>query len=441
MYFIKCIFIFFRKSTRSRNLVKGSVLMIFLTYLGLLVDSHRRALNHKNVRAIPTYGSSLASGATRSNVMCKRSIQTRPLIHSVLDLDERHLVLFAYDLPKQKIMSCLINGISVPWATIDYNSFKCLKTKTIDESDVLSIQTMGGQVVPSIVQWKDRMKLTHFSNALLSLCIITMVKNEGPRIEDWIKYHIRQGVESFIIYENNSSDNTAAVIQKYKEVTIIDWPWHKTKQEAYVHGIILARDVCQWALFIDVDEYVFPTENKASHSVQALLTYFPYWLNAHVQIKDRFNINQICFDTKVMGSSQFIKCPNVTLPEGFIHFDEWWYKTTGKCAIRPHESLLKHFIHRFEVNGGTFVLPRSSAHLVHYKYQCWEYFMTKWDKGRSSRQPDWDKTEINKSRPVNYFTKKIGPIDTVFRDYKRKLDMMPLEHIPPKRFKGNKTMK
>ena len=421
------------------------LLLILLFGLTSIVHNHGRLVNQNVIslcqHAVPPYAFDEGSDKIQLDVMYKRNIQTEPLVHSVSDLNNSHLVLFAYALKSQRIKSCLINGISVPWAKIDYNTFKCEKPKNIHESDALSIQTIGGEVLPSIVQWKDRMTFPLFSNASLSLCIITMVRNEGPRIKDWIEYHIRQGVQSFIIYENNSSDNTAVVIQKYKEVIIIDWPWHKTKREAYMHGILLVRGVCKWALFNDVDEYVFPAENRASHTVKGLLTRFPYWLNNNVKIEDMLNVNQICFETKVMGSSGLIKCPNVTVPEGFIHFDEWWYKAFGKCAIRPHKSLLRNTIHKFKVIGRSYVLPRSSAYLVHYKYQCWEYFITKWDKGRSSRMRDWSRKKLNISKPNRYFTKEQGPIDTLFRDYKRILDRLPLRHGSNEQYKDNNHVK
>ena len=124
------------------------------------------------------------------------------------------------------------------------------------------------------------------------------------------------------------------------------------------------KDVCSWALFNDVDEYVYPLANKATLTVQDLLTQFPHWMQNRRLVKDPDNVSQICFETKVMGTSRYIKCPNLTISEAYIHFDVWWYKQFGKCAIKPTHSLFWTNIHRFKVRGKTFVLPREYSHLV-----------------------------------------------------------------------------
>ena len=369
------------------------------------------------------------NGTSRLLTVASKGIKTvrkYPLIHSVSLRGRSHFVLYSHGFENGKILHCTVNGIKTPGSRIFTEAFQCRKPEYLRTTDLLSVRSTSGAILPSTATWGDHYGLKEKGYSNLSVCIITMVKNEEERIEGWLQYHLRQGIEKFIIYDNNCSDNTVSRIKKFQEVIVIDWPWHKTQGEAFLHGILYVRGVCSWALFTDVDEYVFPVANNASLTVRQLIIQFPHWIKNTKLIKETDNVSQICFETKVMGTSGYVKCPNQTMTEAYIHFDEWWFKQFGKCAIKPSESRLWTSIHRFAVNGKTFVLPREYSYLVHYKYQCWEYFMTKWDKGRVSRMKDWDKRKLNRSKPLKYWTKRPGPVDTTFRDYKRMVDHWPL---------------
>ena len=404
----------------SITLISVTALICIASYVDLLRGSRYSSYSFNVTRKKnPLYRDILKYVLGQKN---RKEITVQPLIHSVGIHDSKTFVLFSRAFEKGKIIHCTVNRVKTPGKKIFTEAFQCDKPENISGKDLLSVETPSGQILPSITIWDNRYGLKYLGYSNLSLCIVAMVKNEEERIEDWILYHLRQGVEILIIYDNNCTDRTVSVLQKYKEVIVIDWPWHKTQGEAFLHGMLYVKEVCTWALFNDVDEYVFPVANNASLTVQQMLSHFPYWMENKTLVKESDKVSQICFETKVMGTSKYIKCPNLTIPEAYIHFDVWWYKIFGKCAIQPSQSLLWTMIHRFKVRGKTFVLPREYSHLVHYKYQCWEYYMTKWDKGRSGRVRDWDKRKLNRSRPHKQWTKKAGPVDTAFRDYKRIVD-------------------
>ena len=45
----------------------------------------------------------------------------------------------------------------------------------------------------------------------LGVAMAAITKNEGPFIAEWVAYHYLLGVEHFIIYDNGSTDGSAAV--------------------------------------------------------------------------------------------------------------------------------------------------------------------------------------------------------------------------------------
>ena len=374
---------------------------------------------------------------TLENQTSRKKIQLKQLVHTMSIIDSRRFMLFSYGIPRhEKHIKCSINGKSVPSARLSPNSFQChTAVRAITNSDKLSLQTRSRTIFPSIAKWEDRFTMTNFAHSNLSLCIVTMVKDEEQRIEQWLQYHLKQGVEAFIIYDNNCTDNTVSVVKKYKQVIVIDWPWHKTQQESFVHGILYTRGACKWSLFIDVDEYVFPAAQDQNLTVQGMITSFPNWIrNKTLLPKDAEKVHQICFDYKHMETSNYIKCPNLPIPEVYINrgriVNKW-----GKCAIRPDQvSVFTTGVHYFLVKGETFFVSHEYSLLVHYPSQCWEYYVTKYKKGRAAfNVPDLDIRLLNESRPGHLWRRKPGPVDTAFRDYYRKVVKWPLPNVNPRR--------
>ena len=59
---------------------------------------------------------------------------------------------------------------------------------------------------------------------LAALCII---KNEAHCVEEWIAYHIIRGVQFFIFYDNDSTDNLHEILEPYVRgglAKIVGWP-------------------------------------------------------------------------------------------------------------------------------------------------------------------------------------------------------------------------
>lgn len=95
----------------------------------------------------------------------------------------------------------------------------------------------------------------------LSICAI--LKNEALYIKEWLDHHIKQGVEHFYLYNNESTDNVKEVIKPYENVIT----WHElkgTKQQrvAYDHCIETYRDRTDFCALIDLDEFLYSTADN-----------------------------------------------------------------------------------------------------------------------------------------------------------------------------------
>ena len=96
------------------------------------------------------------------------------------------------------------------------------------------------------------------------LAFVLIAKNEAPYIEEWINFHIKQGVTKFIIYDNESTDNLREVLKPYieKGIVIYDIIRGKRRQnDAYNIALNKYRKDFKYMGFFDADEFVFVRNN------------------------------------------------------------------------------------------------------------------------------------------------------------------------------------
>ena len=113
------------------------------------------------------------------------------------------------------------------------------------------------------------------------LSIVTQLRNEEKRIKEWIKYHNLIGIENFIIFDDNSEDNSVEILRdlsksynikifnslrvgKYIETknpniySSVDL--HERIKYSYNQGLNLLKNNFplenHWCFFIEVDEFL-----------------------------------------------------------------------------------------------------------------------------------------------------------------------------------------
>ncbi len=95
-------------------------------------------------------------------------------------------------------------------------------------------------------------------------CIVTTMKNEGPFILEWLAFHRAIGVDDFLVYTNDCTDGTDAMLDLLQDRGLVQHrdnpfremhlkPQHAALQAAEHEPLI--RD-CGWAICMDVDEFI-----------------------------------------------------------------------------------------------------------------------------------------------------------------------------------------
>jgi len=96
--------------------------------------------------------------------------------------------------------------------------------------------------------------------------IVSIIKNEALYLDEWIAYHRDVvGVDHFYLYNNNSSDNTAKVLEKYVKKGIVDFVNLKGQQrqvDAYNLAILSHKAEAKYLVVIDVDEFLQLTDQS-----------------------------------------------------------------------------------------------------------------------------------------------------------------------------------
>ena len=96
---------------------------------------------------------------------------------------------------------------------------------------------------------------------LYDLAVVSILKNEGPYVKEWLDYNLLAGVNHFFIYDNDSPDNQREVLQPYIDAGIVTYFFYPGKARQFQAYNAAARDFkffCRYMAFIDGDEFIFP---------------------------------------------------------------------------------------------------------------------------------------------------------------------------------------
>ena len=97
-----------------------------------------------------------------------------------------------------------------------------------------------------------------------SFAVTAIARNEGRYVAEWVTYHALRGADRIIIYDNESDDDTAAVIAKISNklpVERVSWPilrndFNFTQKAAYEDAAKRLKLDVDFIAFIDIDEFL-----------------------------------------------------------------------------------------------------------------------------------------------------------------------------------------
>jgi len=108
----------------------------------------------------------------------------------------------------------------------------------------------------------------------VNIAIATMTKNQGSRLEEWVRYHFSIGFSKFIIFLDSCTDTSYETLKALEGVDIdvyntseiedgehLKLTWIKRSHKMYDYTI-KSYSHLDWIGFIEVDEFIFLQNNN-----------------------------------------------------------------------------------------------------------------------------------------------------------------------------------
>jgi len=96
---------------------------------------------------------------------------------------------------------------------------------------------------------------------------MTVAKNEGRYLGDWLEFQRLMGAEQVYLYDNGSTDDSPEIVAPFVRegfVTLIPWATFddevSPQRQGYAHALCNFGHDFRWMAFIDLDEFLFPVE-------------------------------------------------------------------------------------------------------------------------------------------------------------------------------------
>ena len=242
----------------------------------------------------------------------------------------------------------------------------------------------------------------------LAICII--VKDEARYIEEWLAFHLLQGVHRILVYENGSSDDTLQILHRAAAnapITVIDWsdrPGHfdTVQRAAYLDGATRLIGSSDFVAFIDADEFLHAGPQQSA--AEALREFSS-------------NVSAIAVNQRVFGSSGLVDYDPTLVTTRFVRCTEasytenQWFKTIA----RPEQVVEFDSVHSVVIKSGVYAmsdgadLTRDTDHPGHANRIAYgaltlnHYMLRSLDEFRQKQKRATGRPELAERYGMGYF--------------------------------------
>lgn len=209
------------------------------------------------------------------------------------------------------------------------------------------------------------------------LVMTLLVKNEAEMLERNLQFHHMMGVDAFVVTDNNSTDDTPSIIEKYQKM---GWIVHVIKEEAtdYMQKVWVDRMIqyarhelhADWIINADADEFWYAPSGNLKHEL-------------------------------AMSHHNLLRCNTRSMyPEEGKHWTEWTHRVEfvedyEKYDLSPYSIFMRQrgkVAHRADGyiqigmgNHKVWMVPRnmtkSNILIYHYNIRAREAFVAKMKNG------------------------------------------------------------
>lgn len=138
----------------------------------------------------------------------------------------------------------------------------------------------------------------------MKITIVTTMRNEGPHILEWVAHHVAAGVSNFLVFTNDCSDGTQALLDLLPCVTHVPLfhgdkpPQWRALKAAWDHPLVKGAD---WLMCLDCDEFINLSSDLRSIS----------------HLIDEVNADAILMPWRLFGNNGHIEVTNAPTTQRF----------------------------------------------------------------------------------------------------------------------------
>lgn len=185
------------------------------------------------------------------------------------------------------------------------------------------------------------------------LIIIAIFKNESHILEEWIAFHLKQGVDKIYLIDNGSTDNYQSIVKKYLitgDISIIVDSTPHAQNILYNKYYLPIAKLSEWVLIIDLDEFIY-----SRGPYPTIVDYLDTLDN---------NISRIHIPWKCYGSNGHILQPNNVL-NNFTKrscLDNVNIRFANVKSITRGSKIKKLDIHHSTIQDGIITISSKNSH-------------------------------------------------------------------------------
>ena len=132
----------------------------------------------------------------------------------------------------------------------------------------------------------------------MSICLVSIFKNESAIMKEWLDHYIKEGVDHFFLIDNGSNDDYMKIMKDYidkKRITlVIDSTKHMQRQLYNTHFLEKSK-AYEWAIVCDLDEFIYSRKQFKT-------------IKDYLKSLDK-SISQVKVQWKIFGSNGLIEQP------------------------------------------------------------------------------------------------------------------------------------
>ena len=234
----------------------------------------------------------------------------------------------------------------------------------------------------------------------MKICVVAIFKNESYVLKEWLEHYLREGVDTFLLIDNDSSDNYKPILEPFlhSKQAFLKKSKKKNAQSKLYNRWLSEAKKFDWVIVVDIDEFIYARNGFKT-------------IKAYLETVNK-DIYKIQIPWKLFGSSGFKKQPDSVI-QNFIHRKKFpklnTHTNLSECVIDfksisrgphlqkigVHNSVVTNLHQSFPVRevssdirlireiglGNIFftmmheqLLKTHSLHLNHYRIQSWEFY-------------------------------------------------------------------